>query len=407
MDLRTDPNAALPPAPTPWASSSMPSPREGPPWHMTEMIEAEPGLAVRILERLRVAGSARRLAGAVRATASAGRPILLVGCGTSEHAAVAVADVLREAMREAGLGAAPGTAGGPIPIQAFEAGLVPGLGGAGSLVIGVSHEGGTHATNATLETAAARGATVALITASAGSPGAGLADLVVETVELDRSWCHTVGYLSPIVAAVAVAAELTATSPDEVAVRDAVGAGLRPGAVEATEALAAALAASDRVVVIGSGADRTAARELVLKLEEGAHLAAAMRDTETLLHGHLAGIDARTAVVLALAGRDGRGPRAQRARQALAAVREIGAAAGAIVTAGASGAIPQGLTPAGRIVVAEAPDLPSAAAALLATAVPLQLLTERVARLLGVNPDPIRRDDPRYLRAAAAGESEA
>ncbi|HXI44952.1 MAG TPA: hypothetical protein VNH13_01495, partial [Candidatus Acidoferrales bacterium] len=139
----------------------------------------------------------------------------------------------------------------------------------------------------------------------------------------------------------------------------------------------------------------------------GTHLPAAMRDTETLLHGHLAGIEARTAVVLVLAGRDGRGPRAQRARQALAAVLETGATAGAIVTTDASGAIPARLTPAGRIVVAEAPDLPSAAAALLSTAVPLQLLTERVARLRGVNPDPIRRDDPRYLRAAAAADSEA
>jgi glutamine---fructose-6-phosphate transaminase (isomerizing) len=385
----------------------MPSRRDGPPWHMTEMIEAEPRLATRILERLRISGSARRLAAAVRATAAAGRPILLVGCGTSEHAATAVADVLREAMREAGLSAAPGTASGPIPIQAFEAGLMPGLGGEGSLVIGVSHEGGTQATNRTLESAAARGSTVALVTASAASPGAGLADLVIETVELDQSWCHTVGYLSPIVAAVAVAAELTAAAPDPAAVQEAVGAGLRPAAVAATEALAQAIATAERVIVIGSGADRTAARELVLKIEEGTHLPAAMRDTETLLHGHLAGIDDRTAVILILAGRDGRGPRALRARQALAAARETGATAGVIVSVDASGALPATLTPAGRIVVGEAPDLPSAAAALLSTAIPLQLLTERLARARGVNPDPIRRDDPSYLRAAAAAESDA
>ena len=46
--------------------------------------------------------------------------------------------------------------------------------------------------------------------------------------------------------------------------------------------------------------------------------------------------------------------------------------------------------------------LPRAVAALTSTAVPLQLLTERIARLQGVNPDPIRRDDPAYLRAAEA-----
>ncbi|MBI3751400.1 MAG: SIS domain-containing protein [Chloroflexi bacterium] len=406
MDLRSDPNAPLPPAPTPWASSSMPSRRDGPPFHMTEMIEAEPALAVRILDRLAVAGSARQLAGAIRETARAGRPILAVGCGTSEHGAQAVVEILREAMREAGLPASPGVGGGPIPIQAFEASLVPGLAGGGALVIGISHEGATPATNRALEAARATGAGTALMTASTGSPGARRADIVLETLEVDQSWCHTVGYVSPILAAVAVAAELTATTPDPVAVRSALGAGLQPAAVDAAERLAGVIAPLDRIVVIGSGADRVAARELVLKIEEGTHLPAAMRDLETLLHGHLAGIDERTGVIAILATRDGRGPRAARMRQALAAVRETGARAGAILAANAGGAIPEAFTPAGRIVVAEAPDLAPSAAALLSTAVPLQLLTERMARVRDVNPDPIRRDDPRYLAAAAVAESQ-
>jgi fructoselysine-6-P-deglycase FrlB-like protein len=388
----------------------MPSRRDGPPFHMTEMIEAEPGLAIRVLDRLASGGSARRLAGAIRETARGGRPVLAVGCGTSEHGAQAVVEILREAMREAGMPAGPGVGGGPIPIQAFEATLVPGFGvafgGGGGLVIGISHEGATLATNRALGAARATGATTALVTASAGSPGARLADIVLETIEVDRSWCHTVGYVSPILAAVAVAAELTMTTPDPVAVRSALGAGLQPAAVEAAERLAAALAPLDRIIVIASGADRVAARELVLKIEEGSHLPAAMRDLETLLHGHLAGIDERTGVVAILATRDGRGPRAARTRQALAAVRETGARAGAIVAANAGGAIPDALTPAGRIVVAEAPDLAPNAAALLSTAVPLQLLTERMARARGVNPDPIRRDDPRYLAAATAADSQ-
>jgi hypothetical protein len=54
------------------------------------------------------------------------------------------------------------------------------------------------------------------------------------------------------------------------------------------------------------------------------------------------------------------------------------------------------------LLVPAAPDLPHAAAALLGSAVPLQLLTERLARALGINPDPIRRDDPAYLAAANA-----
>jgi hypothetical protein len=44
-------------------------------------------------------------------------------------------------------------------------------------------------------------------------------------------------------------------------------------------------------------------------------------------------------------------------------------------------------------------------AALIASAGALQLLTERVARARGTNPDPIRRDDPRY-RAASEAASE-
>ena len=407
MDLRADPNAPLAPASSPWAASEMPSRRDGPPFHMTEMIEAEPRLAIRILDRLAVAGSARRLADAVRTVARAGGPILAVGCGTSEHAAQAVVEVLREAMREAGLPAAPGVSGGPIPIQAFEASLLPRLGGPGALVVGVSHEGGTAATNRALEAARASGSTVALLTACAGSPGAALASIVLETAELDQSWCHTVGYVSPIVAALATAAELTGETLDPVAVSEALTAGLRPAPVAATEALAASFATVERLIVVGSGPDRVTARELVLKVEEGCHQPAAMRDLETLLHGHLAGIDERTGVVLVLIGRDGRGPRAQRARQALAAVRETGAIAGAILAAQAGGAIPEALTPAGRIVVGEAPSLAPAAAALLSGAVPLQLLTERLARLRGVNPDPIRRDDPRYRAAAAAAEREA
>ena len=60
------------------------------------------------------------------------------------------------------------------------------------------------------------------------------------------------------------------------------------------------------------------------------------------------------------------------------------------------------LTPAGRLVVPDAAALPAVVASLLGSAVPLQLLTERLARARGIDPDPIRRDDPVWLRAAEA-----
>ena len=40
----------------------------------------------------------------------------------------------------------------------------------------------------------------------------------------------------------------------------------------------------------------------------------------------------------------------------------------------------------------------------LGSATPLQLLTERLARARGTNPDPIRRDDPVYVAASEAAE---
>ncbi|HYK95134.1 MAG TPA: SIS domain-containing protein [Candidatus Dormibacteraeota bacterium] len=400
---RGDPGAPLPPAPDPWAGSEMPERRTAPPFHMTEMIEAEPALAVRILERLASpSGPAAALAAAIRAASTRGLPIVVTGCGTSEHGALGTVEILRAALRTAGLPWQLGRGGTPVAAQAFEAWLEDGLGGEGGVVIGVSHEGGTWATNGALERAKASGAMVALITVSARSPGAHLADVTLTTEEQDQSWCHTVGYVSPLLAAAAVAAHITREPLDPGVVQDLMAAGLAPAAVAATEAMADALANVDRLIVIGSGVDRPAARELVLKVEEGAHLPAAMRDLETLLHGHLAGMDTRTGVVLILADPSRADERAARAAGVLRAVRELGGPAGAILGPPSDSAIGAELAPAGRLLVPAAPGVPPVVAAVLGTAVPLQLLTERLARARGVDPDPIRRDDPTYLQAADA-----
>ncbi len=75
-----------------------------------------------------------------------------------------------------------------------------------------------------------------------------------------------------------------------------------------------------------------------------------------------------------------------------------------VVPAGADPDLDPDLTPAGRLVVPETPDLPAPVAALIGSATPLQLLTERLARARGTNPDPIRRDDPVYVAASDAAE---
>jgi fructoselysine-6-P-deglycase FrlB-like protein len=395
--VSVDPAAELAAAPDPWASTDQPTPRSGPPYHMTEMIAAEPHIAQRIVERLGdPQGPAGRLAGAVGQAASTGAAIVVTGCGTSEHAALATVEILREAIRAAGMG---GGAGAVVPAQAFELALDPPSSG---LVIGVSHEGGTAATNRAMAASAAAGARTALLTASAGSPGAEVAELVVATVELDHSWCHTVGYLSPIVAAASVGGHLSGRLLDADAVFDLVEAGTRDET--GAEAIAGRFADATGLVVIGSGADRPAARELVLKVEEASWLPSSMRDLETFLHGHLPSIGESTGLVLILADRAERADRLERARQALAAAAVVGARTAAIIARDASPSIPDALTPAGRLLVDDADELPAPVAALLGTATPLQLLTERIARARGTNPDPIRRDDERYAAASAAAE---
>jgi glutamine---fructose-6-phosphate transaminase (isomerizing) len=157
---RTEPGRPLPGPPDPWAETDMPSLRDGPPWHMTEMIEAEPALAERLLTRLAdPASAAADLAELIRATAHRRAAIVVTGCGTSEHGAMGAAEILREAMRAAGLPWRLGEGGAPVAAQAFEAALEDEP-GAGGLVIGISHEGATWATNRALERARASGAAI-------------------------------------------------------------------------------------------------------------------------------------------------------------------------------------------------------------------------------------------------------
>jgi fructoselysine-6-P-deglycase FrlB-like protein len=413
-----DPEAILSGPPDPWDSLPQPRLRNGPPWWMTEMIAAEPALSGRVLRRLGVVRRssgvpgvparleapgrdtpAGRLASTIRSTLEKGEPVVVTGCGTSEHGAQAFAAIVGDAARRAGIRGA-GQPGCVVAAQAFEASLAPQRGG---LVVGISHEGGTAATLAAVDAAAAAGARTAAVTVHPASP-IGRFGIVLATGEVDRSWCHTVGYLSPVLAAVAVGAALTgeAGEADPSAVRGLLDAGVAQGG--AAEAIAGVLGELQQLVVVSSGSDRTAGRELALKVEEATWLPTTQRDLETFLHGHLPAMDATTGVVLVLADRDGRAERSGRAQQAMAAASRVGVRAGGILAAGLDAEWPAFLLPAGRLLVPEAPGLPAPVAALIGTATPLQLLTERLARARGTNPDPIRRDQLAYRDAATLAE---
>jgi fructoselysine-6-P-deglycase FrlB-like protein len=360
---------------------------------MQDMIEAEPDLVRRMLGDTR---AARDLAHLVRAAAAADERVGLTGCGTSEHAALGAAALLDEAL--AGSGFPRGTV---VSRQAFEAALEP---WPAWLLIGISHEGETAATVAALTAARSAGSRTALITANPDGPAAAEADVVIETPLLDRSWCHTVGYCSPLIVGAAAAAAIAGAELDAAAFSAFLSAAL--GLRGAADEVAAALAGTRAFISVGSGIDAVAARELALKIEEGVRLPAVARDTETELHGHLVSAAETTALIAVIADPRMTGPRAERATQLLRAARRLGMPTAAIVSADADGLVPADATSGGRLVLPPPPYAaqsgPAALAAVaLGSAVALQLLTLALLTQEGRNPDLIGRENADQREAAA------
>jgi fructoselysine-6-P-deglycase FrlB-like protein len=325
--------------------------RQGPPWVMEEMIDAEPALADQISRR----GAAGLLAARIADTAQAAEPIVVCGCGTSEHAARAIEAILARTL--------PGTE--MKARDAFEVQLDPPDRG---LLIAVSHEGTTAATLAAARHAAARGARALLITARPAKAPAGVE--AIGTPLLDRSWCHTVAYLSPILTC-ALGAGL-----DAQAARRLVDHEFAARIHRRNEA--AELGGCHRLLIIGSGVDEITAAELALKIEEAAHIPCTSLGVEKVLHGHLPAADARTGAVLL------------RFDPAHATIRDAR-------TASVAAAVEVLSMPTVQLAT---PGLRSRAEALIAGAVALQLLTLELAIVHGTNPDLIRREQPLYRKVA-------
>jgi fructoselysine-6-P-deglycase FrlB-like protein len=262
-----------------------------------------------------------------------GARLLFTGCGTSFHASMT----------------------GGEAVQALELVLQPER-DADVLVI-VSHEGETPLT---LDAARAWRGPRWLVTGQADGPIAELCDeVVVCTPEIEESWCHTASYTCAVAA-------ISALHGEDVS--------WLPAAVD--EALAAPLpevGEQERFVVAGAGRDQATAHEAVLKLREGAWVAAEPYETEQLLHGYLAAVDESVrAFVL-----EGEGVAAERASAAAAALRELGCDVD--------------LLPTRHPVV---------------DVVLFQRLTVEIAERRGREPDRIRRHDPRWIAAAKAAKAD-
>ena len=259
--------------------------------------------------------------------------VLLTGCGTSFHAAQT----------------------GGEAVQALELVLRPQRDA--DLLVLVSHEADTPLT---VEAARAWRGTKWLVTGKPDGPLAALCDEVaVATPEVESSWCHTASYTCAVATLAALRGEDVSWLAD--AVQDVLdGPRLPPSGHE-------------RLVVAGAGRDWPTAQEAVLKLREGAWVAAEAHETEQLLHGYLAAVDESVrAFVL-----EGEGRAAERAHAAVAALRELGCYAT--------------LVPTVHPVV---------------DVVRFQLLTVDLADARGAEPDLIRRDNERWQRAAAAAKAD-
>jgi glutamine---fructose-6-phosphate transaminase (isomerizing) len=320
--------------------SDEPELRDGPPWAMEEMILAEPGLVSPILALPEAVEAAEW----IRET----QTVVVTGCGTSEHAAMAGAALLGARSRDA-----------------FEASLDPQAEG---ILIAISHEAGTAATRAAIKATNAR--TILITARPEVDTGA---DLVVPTPLVDTSWCHTVGYVSPLLALTAIAG----AADESTAKRVVEGTlALRPRFAEA----ARTLTGCERLIVTGSGVDEITARELALKIEEGVHVPVTPLGIEKVLHGHLPAADAKTGIVVIRIDPTSAPQRDKRAADVRAAVAELQMPAVTI----------DGL-PAGH--------------PLLAGAIALQLLTYELVLAARTNPDLIRREEDAYRAAAAASST--
>jgi glucosamine--fructose-6-phosphate aminotransferase (isomerizing) len=184
-------------------------------------------------------------------------------------------------------------------VQALEAVLSP---PEADVLVAVSHEGETALT---LEAVRAFAGQTWLVTGRESSPLADVVDeVVVVTPEIERSWCHTVSYTCAVAGLDALHSADISWLPD--AVEEALGQEVEPGL-------------PDRVLITGAGRDWPTAQEGVLKLREGARVAAEAFQTEQLLHGYLAAVEPGTRAFLL----EGEGRAAERAHDLAAVLEKI------------------------------------------------------------------------------------
>lgn len=364
--------------------------RSSAPWVMEDMIEAQVSLPETLGGSL--ARSAPQLVEMLHAAAGVGEPVVVSAVGTSGHSARAVALILNGAMGESAVAVGPAEAR-----ESADQALAPRRKG---LCIAISHGGLSTSTVRALAAAREAGAKTALITAAGNGPARDIADVVLTTPLRDKSYCHTVGYTSPMLTGFYLASAYRGEQFPAAGLarylRELLT--MRFGALQ----IGGELAKAERLVAAGSLIDVPTARELALKVAEGAWVPTSVLGVEDTLHGHLVAHDANSALVVVVTGGPGADHAAQGARELLMAARRIGLRTATILASGLQGAIGSDDVTAGKLVIPQA-DLPELVTSLLGGALALQLLTVGLVHARGTNPDLLRREQAPYREAVAAG----
>jgi glucosamine--fructose-6-phosphate aminotransferase (isomerizing) len=236
-------------------------------------------------------------AGPAEAAASslAGRRLLLIGIGTSWHAAHHGAWMLREAGVEAEAAHAADVAPYERPIDAEDG------------VIVLSHTGGTGYSMQMLERAREAGAATVHVS-GIGNGGE------LETVAAEASYAYTVSHTGALLRLAQIAAALGARLGPLADVPERVAAVL--------ERPAPLIDVPDRLVeLIGAGPNAWTAQEGALKIREASYVATEGLSSEQFFHGPSVALDGQDTLVVL----DGGGPMAGRTEAIAGAVEVTGA----------------------------------------------------------------------------------
>lgn len=309
----------------------------------------------------------------------AARRVFAVGIGTSWHAAVVAAQLLRAAGVDARAW------------SSYDFALYPPDVGSSDAAIVFTHSGVKQFSLRSLRLLAERGVPSVLITSTESAVDVGslpASTTILRTTERERTAAFTVSHTTAMLLAARIADEVRPGSAGDLTrVPGAVADALRLEA--ATLELARAWFEHRAIVALGGGPHEVSAHETTIKVAETARRAVRGHGVEQFLHGPQVQVQ-RDEAFLVFAGE---GPALERTQEAVEFVRTLGCDAAWVAPVEA---------PAGVewLHVEDVGEL----LAPLVEIVPAQLLAGHLAALADVDGDSFRTDEPDFGAARKALE---